>query len=365
MGKGALVLTSACNLECSFCYAAVEVFQKPKTMSLAEAKRSIDFMKSIGIETYTLLGGEPSVFKHLPEVIRYSQHQGLAPWIVTNGVRTADPKYLAEIVAAGLKGGCISLHGHSAEQHDEATRIAGSFDKAMSAVRLAVENDWPLYPMLTVMDSNLKSVMDVVDNLIEVGCRTIYINYGVPNIVEELDTSVDASPEALARLTEKLFLLQPKLGVRFIFNREKNKVPLCHFNHDLLKDMFAEEAIGTGCEAAQGNTVVIEPGGTVLGCSHWVDHPLLNIFSDYESLELISQEEFWRAWTSGRPLEYRRSLQFYPYEKCADCGWRLDGKCFGGCKVWQEAGVLPRRMYFEQTPHGKGDDPGQPLLPII
>jgi radical SAM protein with 4Fe4S-binding SPASM domain len=218
--------------------------------------------------------------------------------------------------------------------------------------------------MLTVMDSNIEHVIEVVRTLAAAGSSTIYVNYGIPNIVRELDTGCDASPQALARLSEDLFRMQSALGVRFVFNREKNKIPLCHFNHDVLKDMFAAEVIGTGCEAVQGNTVIIEPGGNALGCSHWVEHPLLNIYRDYSALELLTANEFWERWMTGRPLEFRESLKWFPYEQCGDCGWRRDGLCWGGCKVWQSAGVLPRHARYDDGPQTSlsGDGRVNPVL---
>ena len=347
MGKGVLILTYACNLKCSFCYAGHEVFGRPKTMRYAEACASIDFMQSLGIRTFTLLGGEPTIHRDLLNVVSYSASRAMGSWIVTNGVKFADPGFGQALVDAGLKGGCVSLHGDSAKEHDAVTRIPGSFDKAMQATSLAAERGWPLYPMLTVMTPTLPQVRPLIDRLIEIGCRTIYINYGLPNIKEDLDTGVDSGPAALAKLTERLFRLQPELGVRFIFNREKNKIPLCHFDYNTLKDMFSESVIGVGCEAAEGNTVIIEPGGSVLGCSHWVDHPLLNIYRDYERLETLSPDEFWDLWSAGRPLAYRQELRFYPYDACVNCGWRKAEMCFGGCKVWQHAGVLPKTVAFD------------------
>lgn len=364
MGKGVLVLTYSCNLKCSFCYAGVEVFDRPRSMSIAEARRGIEFMRSIGIQTFTLLGGEPTVYGRLAEVVRYAAEQDMGAWIVTNGSRLADAGYGQELVDAGLKGGCISIHGHSAAQHDGGTQVPGSFDSAVAAVRNAVDQDWPIYPMLTVMDSNLADVMPAIELFRGLGCKTIYINYGVPNIVPDLDTGVASGPEALARLTEELFNLMPSLGVRFVFNREKNKIPLCHFDHDLLAEMFASEIIGTGCEAAEGSTVVIEPGGSVLGCSHWVDHPLLSIYRDYECLELLTPDEFWAQWSTGNPAAYREDMRFFPYDACTGCGWRTSKMCFGGCKVWQSAGAIPTHIEFDGH-----DQPvrvrGRKMIPVV
>lgn len=342
LGKGVIVLTYGCNMKCSFCYAAAEVFDKPATMPIAEAKRSIDFLSNLGVKTVTLLGGEPTFYKHLHEVVEYGLEKGVSGWIVTNGTRFATGDYAPRLIEAGIKGGCISLHGHTPAEHDSATRMIGSFETAIEAVKRSVNKGWPFYPMITVMERNLASVLQLVNMLRDLGCGTIYINYGLPGISDKYNVGGDATPEALAKLSEELFLMQDELGVRFLFNREKNKIPLCHFNHDILKNMFDDHAIGSGCEAVQGNTIVIEPGGSALGCSHWVEHPLLNIYDNYDTLQLRSVDEFWDVWMNGEPAAYRDSLSYFPYEQCEGCGWRLDGKCFGGCKVWQEAGNLPK-----------------------
>ena len=55
MGKGVLVPSYKCNQRCSCCYAMADIVQAKQTMSLEEAKKSIDFFEMIGIKTYTIL----------------------------------------------------------------------------------------------------------------------------------------------------------------------------------------------------------------------------------------------------------------------------------------------------------------------
>lgn len=43
MGKGVLVPSYKCNQRCSCCYAMADIMQAKQTMSLEEAKKSIDF----------------------------------------------------------------------------------------------------------------------------------------------------------------------------------------------------------------------------------------------------------------------------------------------------------------------------------
>jgi radical SAM protein with 4Fe4S-binding SPASM domain len=317
-------------------------------MPFAEAKKSVDFLESLGIQVFVMHGGEPTIYHSILPLIEYAHSKNMRTWIITNGNKIADPEFGQAVVDAGLEGGCISIDGFDEAEHEFITRVKGSFAKTIQAIRNSTRYSWPFYPMITVGRHNIKNIWSCIEKLIDLGCQTIYINYGVPNIVREMDTSADVSPGLLAKLSEELFLAQSKLGVTFIFNREKNKIPLCEFNFDLLNKMFDDKVIGVGCGAAQGNTIVIEPGGSLLGCSHWVNHQLLNIYKNYETLELLTPKEFWQEWSNGKSLNFRHTLKrYYPYEKCEECDWRKSGKCFGGCKTWQSAEVMPKLLEYE------------------
>lgn len=340
MGKGVLIPSYCCNQRCSCCYAMADILQAKESMSLAEAKVSIDFFKSIGISTYTLLGGEPLIYPHILEVIQYALEQNITSWVVTNGSRLTDADFGRKLVDSGVLGGCISLFTTDAHTHDAITHVTGSFSKVYQALENILKYDWPFYPMFTVGRENLNTIENDVRKIAAMGFHKIYINYGIPNVISQYDTDFDADPQRLARMTEKLYLLQNQLDTVFIFNREKNKIPICLFDPEIFEQMYANGQIGYGCELVQGNTVVIEPGGSVLGCSHWVKNELLNIYKDYNSLTTYSAEEFWDIWMNGYPCKMREMQSYYPYARCDDCQLRKDGKCFGGCKAWHHKGVL-------------------------
>src|SRR3954471_18861929 len=80
-----LQLLYRCNFECLHCFHG-ERLKHADAFTLAEAQNFIQHMISeYGIEAVTLLGGEPFVYKHLPEVVRYAKQQGLRVEICTNG----------------------------------------------------------------------------------------------------------------------------------------------------------------------------------------------------------------------------------------------------------------------------------------
>ncbi|MCX7887543.1 MAG: radical SAM protein [Verrucomicrobiae bacterium] len=55
-------------------------------------------------------GGEPTVMENLPQIIALTRAKGKRPYIVTNGLRLAEPRYVAELARSGLHGVSLSLN---------------------------------------------------------------------------------------------------------------------------------------------------------------------------------------------------------------------------------------------------------------
>lgn len=340
MGKGVLVPSYLCNQRCTCCYAMADILQAKQVMSFEEAKTTIDFFDAIGIRTFTILGGEPLIYSHILGIVEYAIKKGLTSWIVTNGIQLCDVGLGDSLVAAGLLGGCISMFSTTASVHESITNVPGSFQKMTQALKNTLDRGWPFYPMLTIGEANLDSVFQDVSWLAAMGFHRIYVNYGIPNVIDKYETNFAASPEELALVTGKLFKMQDELGVVFVFNCEKNKIPICLFDPEIFKQMVKNKQIGFGCELVQGNTVVVEPGGNILGCSHWVKNVLMNLYKDYETLTTWTTNEFWDIWMNGYPKQVREEQNCYPYETCEACNIRIKGKCWGGCKTWHHNGTF-------------------------
>ena len=80
-----LEFTRKCNLRCIYCYADSG---EPSTdeLTLEELRSVILQAKELGARKIILLGGgEPLVYKELPEVIRYIHSLGLQQYLFTNG----------------------------------------------------------------------------------------------------------------------------------------------------------------------------------------------------------------------------------------------------------------------------------------
>lgn len=78
-------LVKPCNMRCAFCYATFEDLHVGRPLALAEVRKVIDRLAEGGVQKVNFAGGEPLLFKALPEAIRYAHESGMATSIITNG----------------------------------------------------------------------------------------------------------------------------------------------------------------------------------------------------------------------------------------------------------------------------------------
>lgn len=108
--RGYLNIGYPCDLRCQFCYYHFRKEESP-FISLDQACREIDRMRDLyGLNAVDISGGEPTLYKELPQLIRYARKRQIAPSVITHGNHLV-PKYVDELVSAGLADFLISVHG--------------------------------------------------------------------------------------------------------------------------------------------------------------------------------------------------------------------------------------------------------------
>ena len=78
-----LQLLGACNLECPFCFGPRHEI---KAMPTRETKRLLRVITQQGAERVVLTGGEPTLIRDLPSILRYAKALGLATIVSSNGL---------------------------------------------------------------------------------------------------------------------------------------------------------------------------------------------------------------------------------------------------------------------------------------
>ncbi|MEM5793640.1 MAG: radical SAM protein [Candidatus Aenigmatarchaeota archaeon] len=102
----ALYITSRCNLRCKICY--LNFAHSMKDMTIEEIKH---FLKKNKSRFISLTGGEPTVRKDLPKIIKLLTKMGRKVLIITNGIKLANRNYVKKLKEAGLVGVYLSFDG--------------------------------------------------------------------------------------------------------------------------------------------------------------------------------------------------------------------------------------------------------------
>ena len=85
--RGYLNIGYPCDLQCQFCYYHFRKDERP-FIPLRQACREIDRMRDVyGLNAVDISGGEPTLYKELPQLIRYARRRDIAPSVITHGNR--------------------------------------------------------------------------------------------------------------------------------------------------------------------------------------------------------------------------------------------------------------------------------------
>ncbi len=150
-----------CNNRCVFCVSGQETAKgQAGPMDVAPMLAEIGKAYAGGHRKLTLLGGEPTLQPGFLDVLRHAVALGFEEIVIfTNGVKTARPAFLDEILATGGKFTWrISIQGATEASHEETTLKDGSFARILRTMTLLRDRGERITVNMCVVSSNYASV---------------------------------------------------------------------------------------------------------------------------------------------------------------------------------------------------------------
>lgn len=250
----------SCNFHCSHCCAAAFSKMKSDKMTIEDVKKVADMADEMGVLVFSLIGGEPLAWKELDDIVKAIDPQRFLINITTNGY-LLDEKKARHLKEIGISKINVSIDSFIRDEHDMFRNKQGSYDRAMDAVKIAVETGFNTQISTVVTHQNIHS--DGFNGMLEYSKQH---NIG-------LDLKVATPTGMWLGNTEALVTEE---DARYI-NQLRNQHPL------LRRDLFAMPGSKGGCPAVT-NILYVLPNGEVLPCI-FIHISLGNIFK--ESLEEI------------------------------------------------------------------------------
>ena len=134
-------LTDKCNLRCVYCMPEDKVYENNlinDTLSFNDYKFIINGLSQVGIKKIKFTGGEPLLYPHLIELIKYAHYECNIDdiSITTNGIGLNEIAY--ELKRSGLKSVNISLDSLKSYKYKSITR-GGNLTDVLKSINRCLE----------------------------------------------------------------------------------------------------------------------------------------------------------------------------------------------------------------------------------
>ena len=134
-------LTDKCNLRCVYCMPEDKVYENNlinDTLSFNDYKFIINGLSQVGIKKIKFTGGEPLLYPHLIELIKYAHYECNIDdiSITTNGIGLNEIAY--ELKRSGLKSVNISLDSLKSYKYKSIT-IGGNLTDVLKSINRCLE----------------------------------------------------------------------------------------------------------------------------------------------------------------------------------------------------------------------------------
>lgn len=318
-----LTLNHACNLQCKWCYAKDTKYSKNDDIDIEIAKDIINICSDLKIPHITLIGGEPTIYPHLKEVILYCHSKNISCGIVTNGIKLADEDFLHSMFEVDQKSFSISLKGENKGAF-KATTGKDMFDTALKGISNCLKNGINPTVSMVLTEENIDSFIEGVKTLKDIGVKRFHFSFCYEFAVNA-DCKKQSRENNPKKLVKKFMEHYPKLdqiteGNFVLFET----FPLCIWDMDFINLMNNKNQIKTVCQLLHRSGLIFDPKGNLLPCNAMPSIKLGKLHNDFSTAkELLEFSE-----TLAIKRTYNK-LCSVPDITCLECA-NYDN-CGGGC----------------------------------
>lgn len=166
--SASIVITTKCNARCSICKIWA---QTPVEIELSEVKRIVLDLKSFGINTINLLGGEALLYKSLFDLAAFIKNEKLKCTLITNGVLIND-KNISDI-KTHFDYVAVSIDGSAREVYEN-TRPGLSFEKVVNSIKLLKQHNVIHDIRYTIQSKNISDIPGIIEFAKTCGTKVLF-----------------------------------------------------------------------------------------------------------------------------------------------------------------------------------------------
>lgn len=321
-----ITVNRACNFRCKWCYAECSDYKIEDDMPLELAKKILDTSIEAGVKHVILIGGEPSMWKHVFDFSDYCKERLISCGIVTNAYLFGDDSYWEKFLESPFSSIGISVKGMTESQFESVVGTKALYRQTIKGLQRLLN----YYPnsSVSVVYSNLFNYDDLLEiatisyglgaKMFQLGGCSATINGSCAN--DEFMVDSDVFVETITRIFP---ILDELYNGRVVL---EPRLPLCVFPKEFLEGIISKMQIQNMCHVQNRSGIIFDTEGYILPCNSMVEVKMGKIGKDFsngmELLTLLNNDEICYG--------YREMLR-YPSEECTFCD--LNEYCRGGCII--------------------------------
>ncbi|MDB5383486.1 MAG: pqqE [Rhodospirillales bacterium] len=167
-------LTHRCPLRCPYCSNPIELARQAAELDTATWLRVFREAADLGVLQLHLSGGEPTLRRDLPDLVRGAAEAGLYTNLITSAV-TLDAARVNALAEAGLDHVQISFQDADPASADRIGGYAGGHAKKLTAAAAIRAAGLPLTLNAVVHRQNLERLPEMIDLAVALGARRMEV----------------------------------------------------------------------------------------------------------------------------------------------------------------------------------------------
>ena len=202
-------LTNRCNLRCQHCFPERHAATGDLPLSLLE--KVLQEGHGCGITHLSFTGGEPTLHRQFPDMLRQVSGAGYTFSFVSNGLTFPQLVPLLRQYRQWFKGVTFSLEGAREATHDQ-LRGPGTYRRVMRAVSCCVVQAFPFTLNMVLTARNYGEVAALVQLAAQLGSYGVRFGYLMPT-PETAQRGLDLPPPARRAVEAEIWQLQRQAPV--------------------------------------------------------------------------------------------------------------------------------------------------------
>ncbi len=318
-----LTINRNCNLRCKWCYAKGKKFDYRFSMDINLAKNIVEFFKELGIEEVALIGGEPTCYHELENLIQYIKNKNMKVCLITNGILFSDPRYLSKLEKLGVDDINFSIKGWSRESYKNNTGV-DSYNQMLEALKNLSKSKINTMASFVISDENCEKITDVIELVTSCGIDNFFFSFENDfSVLDGIEKTYDV--KTLMKIVKSFENQYSKIDELTKGNFTLHQtLPLCAWNEEIINKMRKQDQIQTSCMLLQRTGLVFDTDGSLIPCNSIHQVKLGTFNKDFKD-----SETFYQYWESDYMMKIYNKLCALPDDICSKC--KDNTVCGGGC----------------------------------